>query len=948
MKKAGGAGGAGGGAGAGGAAAGALAALKLAIKLLRVAFKVARRSISLLASIGLPFLVALTIIALIIIGGSSAAVLGDKLAQLVGISKKDLAFLKDVDEETLKEIRKEVGDDIYAAFDCSNYPPSQRRPGVNCIDGLLASLEAKNQGPVPKRAEYLVPIWQAAGERYQVPWQLIAAVNAARTNFGWIDCKSKKRGDGFYRIHREALERYGTNAGSTPLKGNGPGCYQVPKSVVNQGTSAVKVADPDQDKAGKQGKGKRKGGKGNKARSGGGKRQPGTIWVQAYEPLNKLSNERKPDAKITNVYDPVDASFTTARMLAANGAFKAKDWNYAGSPHNDCTTAVADGRIWYLPKTGIAGFGSGARMGYNKKLSIPRWAVLLAAKYRSNKGKYKPRRADTAEDKRLGYHPMPKKHLLALLRVAWYAFGVRGEELNRNVAINYQGVFDESGGRPYILQSIYLHDPNYNNPAGGLFGFIPEAFDYWKVDGFNDRFNPLDNILAGVNAQVNAPYPIYDGGGWSPGTSRPNPYRTGGKSEVIDGSTAGGAKGKPVERKPYRGKPQDDRVSKAVAYQQPHSKNSACYVAVVNEWYEAIKKHPPPIGLSEDEVRNRIVELARAELEKGVSETGGDNVPRYKQSGKIAPYNINNFWCAAFASWIYYQAGIKEMTSVPGMRQSGGLTLPAAVVVLYEWGKQNGRFHKDNPKPGDLIIYNVSQHVGIVEKVSPNGQLVSSIEGNYSNAVTRRTSFSGITGFVSPPAVEVGGDGTLQNGPGNTTKVTGGGKIVPIPNSVPHDKDGGYVDARIVDDLVALAKKYDFYVTDGYAGPYPPPNGRWTGYCCHAKNGDHPLGLAVDVVPVKSGSCSAAWGKITALAKWAEPTQNNPKPPFRWVGYDGDAAHGCGHHLHLSWDHSASAPYHSPEWVLIFSDGKGGGDKAGGGGKGSGGVFSSRNRKGRR
>ena len=56
-----------------------------------------------------------------------------------------------------------------------------------------------------------------------------------------------------------------------------------------------------------------------------------------------------------------------------------------------------------------------------------------------------------------------------------------------------------------------------------------------------------------------------------------------------------------------------------------------------------------------------------------------------------------------------------------------------------------------------------------------------------------------------------------------------------------------------------------------------------------------------------SGKCDASWAPITRLAHWAEPVQNQPRPPFRWVGYDGDAGHGCGNHLHLSWEHAAGA-----------------------------------------
>jgi hypothetical protein len=143
------------------------------------------------------------------------------------------------------------------------------------------------------------------------------------------------------------------------------------------------------------------------------------------------------------------------------------------------------------------------------------------------------------------------------------------------------------------------------------------------------------------------------------------------------------------------------------------------------------------------------------------------------------------------------------------------------------------------------------------------------------------------------------------------------GKIVPIPASVPHE-EGDMVDRRIVPDLRWIAQRYPIYVTDGYSGPLP--NGEHAG-CngCHVKGSDHYNGLAVDVVPLNGdGKCDSTWAGITRLALWAEPTQNKPRPPFRWVGYEGDAGHGCGNHLHLSWNHAPAPQFQLAEWVEVF------------------------------
>jgi len=151
-----------------------------------------------------------------------------------------------------------------------------------------------------------------------------------------------------------------------------------------------------------------------------------------------------------------------------------------------------------------------------------------------------------------------------------------------------------------------------------------------------------------------------------------------------------------------------------------------------------------------------------------------------------------------------------------------------------------------------------------------------------------------------------------------TRLLYGAGKIVPIPASIPHE-EGDMVDKRILPDLRWIAKRYPIYVTDGYSGPLP--NGEHAG-CnrCHVRGSDHYNGLAVDLAPLHGdGKCDSTWAGITRLAHWAEPVQNRPRAPFRWVGYDGDAGHGCGNHLHLSWNHAAAPEFTLAAWVEVFA-----------------------------
>ena len=122
----------------------------------------------------------------------------------------------------------------------------------------------------------------------------------------------------------------------------------------------------------------------------------------------------------------------------------------------------------------------------------------------------------------------------------------------------------------------------------------------------------------------------------------------------------------------------------------------------------------------------------------------------------------------------------------------------------------------------------------------------------------------------------------------------GGGRFVDIPGF-----PGEQIDRRLLRDIRFLVRRYHIFATDGFSTSD-----------VHARNGEHPIGLALDIVPddSKRKRKGKRWRKINRLAKWAEPRQNRPRPPFRWVGYNGDPGHGRGHHLHLSWSHSDTRP----------------------------------------
>ena len=167
-------------------------------------------------------------------------------------------------------------------------------------------------------------------------------------------------------------------------------------------------------------------------------------------------------------------------------------------------------------------------------------------------------------------------------------------------------------------------------------------------------------------------------------------------------------------------------------------------------------------------------------------------------------------------------------------------------------------------------------------------------------------------------------------GPQETFVSHAQGRLVPVPRDIAHQSDA-YIDRRLIPNLRFIDKRFGpIYITEGYAGPL---RGRTIG-CpdCHVSNSDHFTGLALDIAaPSGSTTCDRSWRRISALARWAEPRQNIIRAPFRWVGYDGDSGHGCGHHLHLSWNSAPTRSFRIARWVELFKVRRmevGGGDVA--------------------
>lgn len=151
--------------------------------------------------------------------------------------------------------------------------------------------------------------------------------------------------------------------------------------------------------------------------------------------------------------------------------------------------------------------------------------------------------------------------------------------------------------------------------------------------------------------------------------------------------------------------------------------------------------------MTEQQLRQQVVAIAQGWI--GCKESNGSHkkiIDLYNSHKPLArgyPVKYTDAWCSTFASAVAIKAGLTDI--IPTECGCG---------KHIELFKKLGSWQENDayvPAPGDYIFYdwqdgtnyattdNVggADHVGIVEKVS--GTTITVIEGNYSNAVGRRT-----------------------------------------------------------------------------------------------------------------------------------------------------------------------------------------------------------------
>lgn len=211
---------------------------------------------------------------------------------------------------------------------------------------------------------------------------------------------------------------------------------------------------------------------------------------------------------------------------------------------------------------------------------------------------------------------------------------------------------------------------------------------------------------------------------------------------------------------------------------------------------------------------SRILNIARAWI--GYSEASGkhkkiiDVYNSHKPLARGYAVQPNDSWCDTFVSAVFIKASAVALIGGTECGVEEHIKIFKAAGIWIEDGTIT-------PKPGDIIVYNWDQktqpndgyadHIGIVELVS--GKTITTIEGNYKDAVGRRVIPVGwgyIRGYARPRyAAEAQQDESNVSDP---------------QQKVYHVQAATYTDRKYADQLVLKLKSYGIdsysYQKSGY------------------------------------------------------------------------------------------------------------------------------------
>jgi len=191
------------------------------------------------------------------------------------------------------------------------------------------------------------------------------------------------------------------------------------------------------------------------------------------------------------------------------------------------------------------------------------------------------------------------------------------------------------------------------------------------------------------------------------------------------------------------------QIDQIVAPKPPAStgaSSSAGFLTALNDGIQRGSSLAAPAAAPAAQGTGGAGALAAAQSQVGVSEQppGSNDGPQIAEYRTATAGSGVGPWCAYFTSWAAAQAGVPLGEAGQGF---------GSVSALYGWAQRTGRATPAGPgvqpNPGDLIVWG-GEHIGIVESVDPDGS-IHTIEGNSSNAVSRRTygpDGGGATGYV--------------------------------------------------------------------------------------------------------------------------------------------------------------------------------------------------------
>lgn len=208
---------------------------------------------------------------------------------------------------------------------------------------------------------------------------------------------------------------------------------------------------------------------------------------------------------------------------------------------------------------------------------------------------------------------------------------------------------------------------------------------------------------------------------------------------------------------------------------------------------EQPEQRPSPIdsgGRVQQTPATRLLTIAAKELGTLESPRGSNKIKYWS----VKPGWNGQPWCAAFVRWCLLQA---DLTNYPPIAN------PYYVPYVESWGRNNNKFIRSGPNPGDLVIFgksDIAAHIGFVERRLDDGW-VQTIEGNTSS----------------------GTSGSQNNGDGVFRRKRGPSWIrgyvrVEFP-AVPDPRGGGTVTTTISEPATIKTGTTSLLTVDGKMGP---------------------------------------------------------------------------------------------------------------------------------